>query len=438
MLAINDQRQIEQVPLGSLKPNPRNARRHSDKQIAQIAASIERFGFVTPIIVDQAGLIASGHGRWQAAQRLGLATAPVVRAEFLSENELRAFALAENKLAELSVWDEAVLAEELQILFDGGFDLQITGFSTADLDFAIPEPAADGEPEQVELPDPKTDAVTRAGDLWQIGPHRLICGDARDASVWEALLGDERATLVFADPPYNVRIAGFVRGEGKSHHREFAMASGEMSPPEFTTFLRALFRNCVRFSRSGSIHYVAMDWRHCREILDAGDGVYDQFKQLIVWDKGQGGQGAFYRSQHELIFVFKAGKGKHTNSFKLGEGGRYRTNVVSYAGASAFRKGGARDLADHATIKPTALVADLLLDCSNRGDLIVDPCLGSGTSLIAAHRTHRVGAGIEIDPIFVDTAIRRLSDGCGLEARLVGDGRSFDEVAAARRLEVVT
>ena len=423
---------IEMVATMSLKPNPRNARTHTDKQISQIATSIERFTWLVPIIIDDKNMIAAGHGRWLAAKRMNLTEVPVIRAKFLTEADRRAFALAENRIAQLSGWDDELLAEELTILFEGGYNLEITGFSTSDLDFSIPETKPKEEPELVELQDPAAPVVTRVGDLWLSGPHVAYCGDARRAESWEALLGDERAHLVFCDSPYNVPINGFVSGNGAHQHREFVMGAGEMSPGEFTTFLRAIFRNCVRFSAEGSIHYQCMDWRHMREILDAADGVYSEHKQLIVWNKKVGALGTFYRSQHELVFVFKSGKGKHTNNFGLGDTGRYRTNVIDIAGANTFRKGRAADLAAHSTVKPTALVADFLLDCSNRGDLVVDPCLGSGTLLIAAHRTSRRGAGIELDPGYVDTALRRLQAVSGVEAVLADDGRTFSEVAAER------
>jgi DNA modification methylase len=431
-MTTNVQPKIENVQTSSLIPNPRNVRTHTDRQISQIAVSIERFGWLVPIVVGDDNMIAAGHGRWLAAKQLKLAEVPVIRAQFLTDTDRRAFALAENRIADLSGWDDKLLADELNILFEHGYELEITGFSTADLDFSLPEDIAPEEAEEVELHNPDTALVSRVGDLWLVGPHRLLCGDACLAASWEALLTHERAALVFADPPYNVKIDGFVSGNGKNRHREFVMGAGEMSPPEFTAFLRAIFRNCVRFSKTGSIHYHCMDWRHTRELLDAADGVYSEHKQLVVWKKDNGGQGAFYRSQHELVFVFKSGKAKHTNNFGLGETGRYRTNVVEYAGANTFRKGRDADLAAHSTVKPTALVADFILDCSNRGDLVVDPCLGSGTTLIAAHRTGRRGAGIELDPGYADTALRRLSLATGIEPVLAGDGRTFDEVSADR------
>lgn len=293
---------IELVPTRSLRPNPRNARKHPDRQIAQIAASISRFGWLVPIIIEEDDMIVAGHGRWLAARQLKLAEVPVIRTAFLTDADRRAFALAENRIAQLSDWDDKLLADELSMLFEGGYNLEVTGFTTADLDFAIGQDKVEERPEKVELPGPDAQAVSQPGDLWLIGPHRLYCGDARDVASYEALLGDERAGIVFCDPPYNVPIDGFVSGNGRNRHREFVMDAGEMSPAAFTGFLRAIFRMCVRFSSEGSIHYHCMDWRHVRELLDAADGVYAEHKQLVVWDKGNGGQGAFYRSQHELVF----------------------------------------------------------------------------------------------------------------------------------------
>jgi DNA modification methylase len=436
MNMMSNHPRIEMMACAELTRNPRNARKHSAKQISQIAASIERFGFLVPLIVDAELMIAAGHGRLEAAKQLGMKIVPVIRTEFMTDDDRRAFAIAENRLAELSSWDDDLLAEELSILFEGGYNLDITGFSTADLDFAIvDDKPSTSSTDVIELPVPGTATICQVGDLWLIGPHRLYCGDARHAESWEALLGDERAAMVFADAPYNVPIDGFVSGNGKVRHREFVMGAGEMTPPEFTAFLRAIFRNCVRFSVAGSIHYQCMDWRHMREMLDAADGVYSEFKQTIVWVKDNGGQGSFYRNRHELVFVFKSGKGKHTNNFGLGATGRYRTNVVEYAGANTFRKGRQEDLEAHSTVKPTPLVVDFILDCSHRGDLIVDPCLGSGTTLIAAHHTGRRGAGLELDPGYADTALKRLAAASGLTPILSGDGRTFDEIASARAAE---
>jgi DNA modification methylase len=421
---------IELLDPAGLIPNPRNARQHPDRQIGQIAASIRRFGFVTPIIIDDDCNIVAGHGRWLAAKAMWLSEVPVIRVKFLTEADRRAFALADNRIAELSGWNRNYLAEELSFLKDDGYALEITGFTLADVDLSIGEAPPDQE-ERVELPDPSRDAVSRPGDLWSMGQHRLYCGDSRLAVSFEALMGEERAAMIVGDPPYNVPIDGHVSGNGRVRHREFACASGEMSPGEFTSFLRPIFRLCVRFSVAGSIHYQFMDWRHLREILDAADGVYSEFKQLLVWNKRSAGQGAFYRSKHELICVFKSGRARHQNHFGLE---RYRTNVLDYAGACGFYKGRQQDLEAHPTVKPTALIGDLMLDCSSRGDIVLDPFLGSGSTLLAAHHTGRRGFGIEIDPLYVDTAIRRLTIATGTGA-VHADGRTFEEVADARRAE---
>ncbi|MFN0047470.1 MAG: site-specific DNA-methyltransferase [Sphingorhabdus sp.] len=431
MRHISNHPRIEMVRTAELKPNGKNPRTHSDKQIQLIASSITRFGFVIPIIIDDQSRIAAGHAKWEAAKLLDLSEVPTIRVSFLTEADRRAFALAENRLAELGGWDQELLTEELNWLFENDYDIDITGFTLADMDFSIGDGSAGDMREEVELPAIDAHAVSRLGDLWNIGPHRIYCGDSTQATSYEVLLESHRAAMIFSDPPYNVPIAGHVSGSATA--REFAMASGEMTPPEFTAFLRSVFRCCVMFSSDGSIHYQCMDFRHMREMLDASEGIY-RFKQLVVWDKRSGGMGAFYRAQHELIFVFKSGKAKHINNFGLGQTGRYRTNLWSCAGANAFRKGGARDLADHPTIKPTALVMDAILDCSNRGDIILDPFSGSGTTLIAAHKIGRRGAAIELDPLYVDTAIRRLCDASGLVA-MHADGRNFDEVAAARAVE---
>ena len=420
---------IELLATKSLAPNPRNARTHTPKQISQIGVSIKRFGWLVPIIIDENNMILAGHGRWEAAKKMRLTEVPVIRANFLTDADRRAFVLAENRISQLSGWNEDILASELNALFEEGYEIEITGFSVANLDISIPNESGSDEP---DVPDIPLNPVSRVGDLWLIGDHRLYCGDARDVASWETLMGDDRATLVFGDMPFNVPINNHVSGNGRNKHREFVMAAGEMTPPEFTTFMRAIMRHCVRFSVGGSIHYHCMDWRHMREILDAADGVYTEFKQFIVWVKDNGGQGAFYRSRHELIFVFKSGTAKHQNHFGLGGGGRYRTNVVEYAGCNTFRKGRDADLEAHSTTKPLAMVMDFLLDCSTRGDIVVDPTSGSGTTLLAAHRTKRRGAAIELDPGYVDTALTRLRSISGIEPILAGDGRGFDAIAAER------
>jgi DNA modification methylase len=339
-----------------------------------------------------------------------------------------------SSLAEKAGWDTEILAIELQNLmeFDLDFDVSITGFEMPEIDVLIS--GLDAKPSKPDpadaVPEVADRAVTRLGDVWQIGPHRLICGDSINPETYERLLDGEKAQMVFTDPPYNVPIEGHVSGLGKVQHREFAMASGEMSVAEFTGFLRIVFQNLAVASSNGSIHFVAMDWRHMAEVLAAGQGTYSELKNLCVWAKTNGGMGSLYRSQHELIFVFKAGTGAHTNNVELGKHGRYRTNVWTYAGANTFSATRDDDLAMHPTVKPVAMVADAILDCSKRKGIVLDAFAGSGTSLVAAHRTGRRGYGIELDPLYCDVILRRLANLTGLEALHVETGRTFAELGA--------
>jgi DNA modification methylase len=425
---------IEMVPHGTVHPNPRGPRKHSKKQLELIAQSLRRFGFKGALIVDEnTGMILAGNALWAAAGMIGMEEVPIIRASFSTEGDRRAFVLAMNRLPELATWETEIVEEELKFLFDSGYEFEVTGFNTNDLDFAIvAKPDTD---EVIELPDPNVQAVSRLADLWVIGPHRIYCGNSLDTVSYETLLGNELADMIFSDAPYGVRVNGHVSGLGKVKHREFEMMSGEQTPAELTVFFRRIFRNCVQFSRSASIHYQCIDWRHVREMIDAGEGVYTELKQLVVWDKGSGSMGSFYRNQHELILVFKSGRGRHVNNFELGQQ-RYRTNVWAYKGAAGFRKGREEDLAAHPCVKSTAMVIDAIRDCSATGDLILDPFCGSGTTAIAAHHASRRCATIEIDPLYVDTALRRLSQAAGLPV-IHADGRTFDEVAAARAVEEV-
>lgn len=427
--------QIEMVPHGSIHPNPKNPRRHSRKQLHEIEASLRHFGFKGALIVDEeSGMILAGNALWEAAGKIGMTEVPVIWVSFANDAERRAFILAHNKLAEHSGWDTQIVNQELKFLFDSKFDFEVTGFTTNDLDFSIvTEP---DRKEVIELPAADARAVSRLGDLWHVGPHRILCGNSLDMVSYEALLAGELADMIFSDPPYGVPVNGHVSGLGKVKHREFEMMSGRQTPAELIAFFRRIFRNCVEVSRAASIHYQCIDWRHVREMLDAADGVYTEFKQMVVWDKGVGAMGAFYRSQHELICVFKSGRGRHVNNFELGKQ-RYRANIWRCAGAAQFRKGRKEDLAAHPTVKPTALVIDAIRDCSNTGDLILDPFAGSGTTAIASHHASRRCATIEIDPLYVDIALRRLCKVTGLPA-IHADGRTFDEVAADRADEEVS
>jgi DNA modification methylase len=432
---LADPVQINLIPLRDLKPSTRNARTHSKKQINQIANSMVAFGWTCPILIDEHGSIIAGVGRYLAARQLGLKKVPVILVAGLSDVEKRALALADNKIASNSGWNREILAAELgelsTLLPDFNLDLEITGFEPAEFDALV---ADFGASEQDPADEPSKLApspVSRKADFWLLGHHCLLCGDACDESDVRALMGRERATMVFADPPYNVKISSIV-GRGQIKHREFASASGEMSRDEFTRFLESAFSLAAHYSREGSIHYVCIDWRHLGEALAAGKEVFSELKNLVVWAKTNAGQGSFYRSQHELILVFKNGDGPHQNNIELGRHGRSRSNVWTYAGVNTFRAGRMDELSIHPTVKPVALVADAMRDCSGRGDIILDSFMGSGTTILAAERVGRRGFGLEIDPLYIDAAIRRWQDFTKRDAVLKDTGQTFDEVAVAR------
>ncbi len=426
---------IRYQAVSALTPRLGNARTHSAKQLRQIADSIRQFGFTNPVLVDAENVIIAGHGRVAAAQAIGLETVPTVCLDSLSAAEIRAYVIADNRLAENAGWDREILAIELQNLaeLDLDFDVTITGFEMAEIDVLIGDLDSEPDADPADaVPAINGPAVTRPGDLWQIGPHRLICADATEDQSFARLLGGERAQLVFTDPPYNVKIDGHVSGLGTAKHREFAVASGEMSEAEFTAFLAKIFGNLTTHAVDGAIHYVCMDWRHVGEALAAARGVYGDLKNICVWAKSNGGMGSLYRSQHEFVFVFKSGTAPHINNVELGKHGRYRTNVWAYAGANAFGRTRADDLAMHPTVKPVALVADAILDCSRRKGLVLDAFAGSGTTLVAAHKTGRRGYGIELDPHYCDLIVRRLQALTGLAAIDASTGRTFDDLAAER------
>jgi len=423
-------------PIESLIANPRNARTHDDKQIAQIAASIHQFGYVNPILTDEERVVIAGHGRLAAAALLGMKEVPTIMLSGLSRNEKRALAIADNRLPEKAGWNIELLAEELKVLseIEVEFDVSLTGFDTVDIDAIIDaadgavDPAADAVPPVGATAAP----VSRLGDLWQLGPHRLLCGDATDPTSYDRLLSGEMAQLVFTDPPYNVPIAGHVGGNGRVRHPEFVMASGEMSAQEFLEFLTRILRNFARGTIDGAILYICMDWRHYPDLFRAALAAGLEPKNLCVWAKPNAGMGTFYRSQHELILVVKNGTAPHINNFGLGEHGRYRTNVWSYPGGNTFRPGRAEELAMHPTVKPVALVADAIKDCSHRGGVVLDPFAGSGTTVIAAEKTGRIARVMELDPRYVDVVIRRWQDYTGGTARLGESGKTFAEIASSR------
>src|SRR6202048_5217278 len=424
-------RQIEE-----LKPDPANPRRHTRKQVRQIAESIKAFGFNVPILIDRDGNIIAGHGRWLAGREFGMTEVPTLCLDHLTPAQARAFMIADNRLTEISVWDDRLLARQLKELSLVGldFDIEVTGFEMGEIDLRIAsldDPAqAEADPADV-VPEIPATPLSKLEDMWLLHRHRLLCGSALDSAVFAALMGEERAATAFIDPPYNVRLDGHAGGLGAIHHRPFPMASGEMDRPEFTAFLGEAFRNLAAFSVDGAIHFVCMDWRHVEELLAAGRDAYGELKNICVWVKDNAGMGSFYRSRHELVCVFKHGRNGHRNNIQLGQFGRNRSNVWHYPGANSFARYSEEGnlLALHPTVKPVAMVADAILDCSARGDIVLDAFLGSATPLTPAERTGRRCHGMELDPAYVDTSIRRWQKLTGGSARHAESGRSFDDLA---------
>jgi len=433
--------EVVQTPIDTLRPAKTNARVHSKKQLKQIARSIQRYGFNAPVLIGDNGEIIAGHGRVEAAKLLDLTIVPTICLAHLNDVERRAYLIADNKIALNASWDQELLASEVQSLIDEGIEIEDTGFTIAEADILL-EDANEAMPAfskkagvEDRLPAVEAAAVTRMGDVWQLGRHRLICGDARDPPTYAALLGQEAVDLVFTDPPYNVKIDGNVCGKGAITHREFAFAAGEMSEREFTQFLQASLGAAAARCRDGAIAYVCMDWRHMAELLEAGRVVFTELKNLCVWNKNQGGMGSFYRSKHELVFVFKVGSAEHINTFGLGDTGRYRTNVWDYAGINSMSATRMEELAMHPTVKPVSMIKDAILDCSHRGHIVLDCFAGSGSTLAAAHKSGRTARLIEYDPLYCDVIIRRFEKLTGKQATLEATGHSFEDMQELREAE---
>jgi DNA modification methylase len=427
-------KQIVWRAISSLKPFPKNPRRHPEAQIAALMKSISRF-WTIPILIDQTGTILAGHLRLEVAKRLGMTEVPTIMIVGLSESEKRAIVIADNRLPEQAIWDFDLLREHFRELIDVDFDVELSGFSTGEIDLILDSNSAQ---DAIDAADDVSGfalggpAISKHGDDWQLGPHHALCANALERRSYERLLQGDVAQMVVADPPYNVPIAGHAMGRGKIRHRDFKQAAGEMSPAEYSRFLDQFFRQIITFSEDGSIHYSFMDWRHLLEFLSAARPLYTEWKNLLVWNKTNAGQGSFYRSKHELIAVFKNGTAPHINNFGLGAKGRYRANVLDYPSVNSLHPARRGDLELHPTVKPVALIADLIRDCSKRNGIILDPFGGSGTTILAAERTGRIARLIELDPLYVDVIVRRWEKVTDVPARHATSGLSFEQVAAER------
>ena len=410
--------------VADLRPAPRNARTHSRKQVRQIADSIRAFGFTNPVLVDGTGQVIAGHGRLAAAQLVGLEQVPTLCLDWLSDAEQRAYVIADNRLAERAGWDRSLLAIELGELCDLDIDETLTGFELSEIELILDA----GETAIVEETDQgpgSGSAVCQLGDIWQLGRHRLLCGDALDHDSYRRLMGRDRARLVVTDPPYNVPIGGHVSGLGKIRHREFVQGSGEMSDRDFLLFLTSALGGMAKVSREGSLHYVFMDWRHLPELIGAGRAVYNDWLNLCVWAKSNAGMGSLYRSQHELVTVFRKGRRPHVNNVELGRNGRHRSNVWNYTGANSFSAEREEALGWHPTVKPLEMIVDIIKDASDHDEIVLDGFGGSGTTLIAAEQCGRTARLLELDPLYCDVILRRFAAACGQMPVLVHTGETL-------------
>ena len=426
---------IEHLPVKDLRPYQNNPRLHPKAQIDKLVRAIDEFGFLIPVLIDNQNNVLAGHARLEAADQLSLPCVPCIRASHLTETQKRTFIILDNRLTEEAEWDFQLLAKEIEFLRDEGIDLTTTGFEIPEIEMifdAVTPNTCNPATDDVLPSLAPGKVITRPGDLWILGDHRLFCGDARRRESFEFLLSGETAQLAFVDPPYNVKIRGHVSGTGRIKHREFMQASGEKTSAQFTKFLEESLDLLAEHSVEGAIHFICCDWRHVDEMLAAGRRIYYELKNLVVWNKTNAGMGSFYRSQHELIFVWKNGRGKHVNNIELGRYGRNRSNVWTYAGVNAFGPDRLDELAMHPTVKPVALVADAIRDCSRRGDIVLDSFGGSGTTLIACERTHRKGRLIELDPVYCDQIVRRWQKLTGKTALHGSTGQPFDNTKSRR------
>ena len=422
---------LQYLPPTELTAYAGNPRKHPEKQIVQLMASIEEFGFAMPVLVDVHKVVIAGHARLEAARRLGVREVPVLVAEHWSKAQVQAYRLADNQLSAAATWDEALLRLELESIIEiGEVEIEVLGWTTGEIDCLL---EVDSEPEADaadEIPESPLVPVAQSGDIWLLGKHRLMCGSSLDAETWERLMAGRLGAMSLNDPPYNVPVNGHVSGSGR--HAEFAMASGEMTAEQFTAFNAEWLRKSSSHLKDGAIVMAFMDHAHLFELMSAGRLAGLAHLNLCVWAKSNGGMGSLYRSQHELVLVLKHGTAKHFNAVELGKHGRYRTNVWQAAGANSFSKTRDQDLADHPTVKPIILLAEAIRDVTRQGEIVIDAFAGSGSTILACERSKRICHAVEIEPKYIDVAIRRWETMTGNTAVLEETGETIAEVAQRR------
>jgi DNA modification methylase len=410
----------------------RNVRKIDPAQVRRVVNSIREAGFCSPVLIDRQNNVLDGVARVEAAKLLGLRRIPCVLADHLDRQTGRLLRLAINRLGEMGTWDFEMLKLEFEELVVQDAPVEITGFSHIEIDQILLDDGVSATEPGPVAPEPDAAPVARLGDHFILGEHQVVCGDATDPRVLAALMGDDRARLLLTDEPYNVPIAGNVT---RGAHREFAMASGEMSNEQFQSFNERWMAAALPYLHDGALLGTFIDWRGNPIVHAAAAKLNLTPINLVVWVKTNAGMGSLFRSQHELLPLFKKGNSSHINNVALGKHGRWRSNVWTYPGASSLGSDARRGLQDHPTVKPVAMLEDAMLDLTNRGDVVLDPFLGSGSALIAAEKVARKCRGIELDPLYVDVILCRYSAFSGKPVTLRSTGESFSELAERRQRE---
>lgn len=409
-------------------------RKLSNRQVGKAMRSIEAFGFRVPVLLSTDNEAIDGHVRIEAARQLGLKSVPAIRCADLTEVEVRALRIAVNRTQETGEWDEQVLRLEFEYLLAEDFDLTITGFEIPEIDrILVLDGDGAGEADPLDnVSRQEGPVISIPGDVWLLGPHRICCGNARDAALMKKMVGDETVDAVFTDPPYNVPVNGHVRVE-RGKFAEFGEASGEMSQSEYREFLHQTSANMASVVKPGGILFLCIDWRHDHVLRTVLAGVGLDLLNVCVWAKDRPGMGSFYRSQHEFVLVARRPGASHMNNVQLGKHGRNRSNIWRFAGATGGASAAEDDFSLHPTVKPVRLVRDAILDVTAIDEVVLDPFLGSGSTLLAAELARRVCLGVELSPAYVDVAVRRWEEMTGRTAVHAETGMGFAEVGAQRR-----
>ena len=434
---------VTRLATGLVKEFSDNPRDHSDAHVNEVAESITAFGMVDPILCDENYVAIAGHATLRACKKLGMKQVPVIILDHLSDNEKRALRIAHNRLTENGQWNLDRLATNFEILTRAEIDfkLEVTGYTIGEIDVArmggkdkvkAAAKANAVHEDVVVLPDPHRPPVSQLGDRFEIGQHILVCGDMRERPSYDLALGNKRADLVIADLPYNIP-ARQIGGLGKVQHPDFLTGYGEMTRPQYRDYCGETFSLLAAFSKPGAFNMSFTDWRVAADMIAAGEVVYERLEHICIWAKTNAGMGSLWRGQYEMVLVFGV-KGKpprSRNNVMLGKYGRHRSDLWTYAGVNAFRPGRMEELSAHPTAKPVPLLKDAILDVTPIGGLVLDPCVGSGSTIVAAHEAGRCGFGIELDPHYLDVAIRRVEEAIGKPA-VHQSGKTFAELKLAR------